>query len=687
MQDVSPRLARLLELLLQKKGPVSVDELAGELDSSRRTLFRELKNADEALSPYGIGLTSVPGKGLQLSGDDQGRARLQSALRKNNPPLPGNRQERLLGLLLDLLDTFDIHKLFYFADSLGVSEATVSHDLDTLEPYLKERSITLIRKPGQGVCISGSEEAVRQVIIRRILSDGAGGELPYLKACDYPPSDVAWGVRELFDHSLNRALAWMTPDSLNMLRIFVMVSVERIRKGALLPPPRDALEEAQPGGGYLFRLSEFLAGKIEARFSLALPRQERAALTRQIKSCRAMLHNPFNPMEAKDYAYVLTLVHGMIEGFDPSLAPALKTNEHLLNGLSLHLWAALDRLEKRMELPDSLHGQVAEKYPELYEKTKRAAAVLEERLGVPIPSSEISLIAVHFYAVLFNLKAQNTRKRTLRVCIVCVAGIGVSYVLAAQIRQRYKEELEIDLSDCSDEASFEFYDFLISTIPLNQRDTPVVLVNSFLTAEDHVHIREAIDKYAFVEKTLDPPSGKTAPTALPERLKRVTELLQQVGTLFSNFQLITTKDDCSFEELAGLSASRFAPDPERAALVHKALMDREAISSQVIPHLKIVLLHARTGGVAAPVFAILMPEHGLFVDPYFQGAKSCLLMLLPKETPREMNEIMGIISSALVDNTVFLDRVHAGNLGQARSLLESEVSEYLVQYCKENVKE
>ncbi|MDR0431932.1 MAG: PRD domain-containing protein, partial [Bifidobacteriaceae bacterium] len=102
-----------------------------------------------------------------------------------------------------------------------------------------------------------------------------------------------------------------------------------------------------------------------------------------------------------------------------------------------------------------------ERYPELFEKSLKAVKAIEEKLGVPVPEIEASLIAMHFYAVLFHLDAQNTRKRTLRVCILCVGGIGVSYMLASQIRQRYRDELEIDLSDYT-ETSFNSYDFLIS---------------------------------------------------------------------------------------------------------------------------------------------------------------------------------------------------------------------------------
>ncbi|MDR1389643.1 MAG: PRD domain-containing protein [Treponema sp.] len=685
MRGISPRLTRILEILLQTDAPVSVDKLSEDLGSSRRTLFRELKNADKILKPYGLSLTSVPGKGLCLSGAAGERLRLLPVLQKDDL-LPGNRRERLLGLLLDLLDSFDVHKLLYFSDPLGVSEATVSNDLDTLEPWLKERSITLVRKPGQGVCIGGTEEAIRRAILQSLMQDGNMGELPYLKSYDYPPADVAWGTGELFDRSLNRALAWMTPDSRDMLRLFLMVGIERIQKGSILPGLPGA-DGRVPDNSYLYRLSEFIAGKIEARFSLVLPPQERAAIAEQIKSCRSMLNNPFDPMEAKDYAVIQTLVYEMIERFDPELAPSLKINENLINGLSLHLWAALNRLEKQIELPNTLHDQVAEKYPELYEKTKQAVTALEEHLHTAVPSTEVSLIAVHFYAVLFNIEARNIRKRTLRVCVVCVAGIGVSYMLSSQIRRRYRDDIEIDLGDCSDITSLESYDLLISTIPLERMEKinkPVIVVNSFLTSEDHRRIREAIDKYAFVKRTVYTLSARLT---LTDRLKRVTELLELVRVLFSNFAVFPIKPDCGFEELVKISASHFGADRESAALIYQALVDREAVSSQVIAPLEIVLLHARTAGISAPVLSLVMPEYGVFTQGYFQGAKCCLVMLLPARSPREMTEIMGIISSALVDSRNFLDTVHAGDTQKIRAILEAEVSEYLAQYSRETIKD
>jgi mannitol operon transcriptional antiterminator len=337
-----------------------------------------------------------------------------------------------------------------------------------------------------------------------------------------------------------------------------------------------------------------------------------------------------------------------------------------------------------MELPDPLDGEVAEKYPELFAKSRLAVTAIEEKLGVLVPESEISLIAMHFYAVLFHLEARNTRKRMLRVCILCVGGIGVSYMLASQIRQRYKDELEIDLSDYSGPLSGS-YDFLISLSPPDgnfKTDRPVLVVNSFLSNEDHERIRQMIDRLAFVKRTA-PASATRDPLA--GRIAKTAALLDGAKLLLDGFRRIGIDPDCGFEELAAFSARVFGSGTTGARIIEKALIEREAVSSQVLERLGIVLLHARTDGIDRPVIALLVPEGGIFRRDYFKGARACVVMLMPCKSAG-MGEIFGMISGALVDDPDFLGAVHAGDAERLRPMLEDEVSEYLVQFCKETLK-
>ena len=275
--------------------------------------------------------------------------------------------------------------------------------------------------------------------------------------------------------------------------------------------------------------------------------------------------------------------------------------------------------------------------------------------------------------------------------LVCVAGIGVSYMLASQIRNRFKGELEIDISRWDDREAWQKADFLISTIPLQETDKPVILVNPLLGDKDYRRIQEAISTYAYTESKT--PLHQNEDASFARRLDTAASLLSQIRMLMSAFSVVSIRPDCGFEDLALFAAERFAgrgasgaaADSESRQEVYQALIDREALYSQVIADMGIVLLHACTRSVSSPVFALIVPERGLFLNRYFCGAKSCALMLLPEQCPPEMKRIMGGISGGLIDSPDFLAAVQQGNEQEIRPLLEARLSSAALGYCRETL--
>jgi mannitol operon transcriptional antiterminator len=177
----------LLGVLLAENEPVSVDALARVIGKSRRTVFRELEKIDDILSPYNLELETESGKGLKLICNDEGKTRLLELLNKNGTQKAWTRKERYLCLLIDLLlNNGIIQKLFYYADKLGVSEGTVSSDLDVLEAYLKNYSILLIRRPGMGVYAVGDEEKIRTALVMRIFQDGNIRDDYFIESVGFP---------------------------------------------------------------------------------------------------------------------------------------------------------------------------------------------------------------------------------------------------------------------------------------------------------------------------------------------------------------------------------------------------------------------------------------------------------------------------------------------------------------------
>jgi len=681
---MSPRLIRLLELLLREAGPVKVDTLAAALNTSRRTVFRELENSERILAPYKLELVSVPGLGVELKGE--GRDEL-SALCGEQKALPGSRKERQLCLLLALLSNAgEFQKLFYYANRLGVSESTVSNDLDEMEAWLTERGVAVERKSGIGVSAEAGEEAVRAAMVNALIAGGDTGGRSYSAAFGYPGDGVEGGIREILRRNQSR-LDWISPESYTMLSICLMVLAERALKGKFLKGGRAETE----GRTFQARVAAELIAGIESAFGVKLPESEAAGLETYIKSCRSKQSSPLEFASGGQKDDMEKIVFSMIERFDPASAPVLKTNDQLVSLLTRHLEPALTRMESGLCLADPLEGRIEEQYPDVYRKTKEAVKELEKAAGRKVPESEITFCAIHFLAALAALDEKNIRRRMLRAGVVCIEGIGMSYMLASQLRKRFKGELEIEISGWNDGeenaegAALEEVDFIISTIPLEKAGKPVIRVNAILGEEDYLNIQEEINKRALVEKK---ESAVSARLSLEKRLTRLEELFAETRKLFNSFTVKKIKNDCGFEELAAFAAKHFASGKgDNGQAAYKALLKREAALSQVISPLGIILLHARGSFVASPVFALIVPQGGAFRADYFLGAKSCVLMLLPSSSPPEMLRIMGSLSGALIDVPDFLEGIQKGDEKAIKAILETELADALIQYTQEKLKE
>jgi mannitol operon transcriptional antiterminator len=688
---ISPRLARLFELLLVQEGPVSMENLAQALDSSRRTIFREIENADALLSQYNVELDSKPGRGIQLICPEEERERFLEALR-SGPLRPGVRRQRLLCLLVQLLACDGVmQKLLYYAGELGVSESTVSNDLDLLEPYLAEYNLHLVRRPGAGVYVLGGEERIRAALTVRMVRDGVEGS--YFRAYGYPPEEIENGVRGLISE-LEPYLGWMTGESLAFFTVFLMVTAERMSSGRFLKVSGAAPPSA------LQNLASLILGELERRFSLDIPQgaldAERRGVFVQLQMSRSREVDPQQTPESAVTDELKALVFRMIDSFDPALAPRLRLDEQLVDGLARHLAPAVIRIQKKIDLPAPPERIPAERYPGFFRKVGRAVDVLKSGIGVDaIPDGEVSFIAIYFYTALLCMDEQNIRKRTLRAGIVCVAGIGVSYMIASQLRKRYKGELEIEISGWNDQTAWERMDFLITTMPLDlpprQESLPVIQVHALLEDEDYRKIREVINERAFVEHGAQERQERHSQRhsqrySLIRRIEKAVPVLEQTWALLSGFAVVPCARDCGMDALCILAGERFGEGPGGPEKVHGDLLAREALSTQVVEELGLVLLHVRTAGAASPVFAVIAPEGGAFTAPGLKGAKSCVLMLLPQGGAPEMTGIMGRLSGALADTPVFLDAAQRGDVETLRAIAEAELADALVQYCSEKLR-
>ena len=166
--ELTARMRAILSVLLTADGYVPAERIAAEIGVSARTVTREMHGIEMALMPYGIKLLRRTGAGFMLTGDKADLTRLRTQISTTNVRGELTPEQRRSVLASRLLMADEPMKLFTLARLLNVTDSTISHDLDRIQPIFAEQGITLVRRPGLGVYVEGAERDIRSALVRSI---------------------------------------------------------------------------------------------------------------------------------------------------------------------------------------------------------------------------------------------------------------------------------------------------------------------------------------------------------------------------------------------------------------------------------------------------------------------------------------------------------------------------------------
>ncbi|KHE66697.1 HTH domain-containing protein, partial [Halobacillus sp. BBL2006] len=160
---ISARERKVIQLLLEARHDLPVKQVAEILDVSSRTVHRDLKGIEKILRVHDLTLQKKAGSGLAILGKVEDQEELKQSIFEQES-LDYTPEERQVLILSRLLEAKEPVKLLTFAHELGVTVATISHDLDKIEEVLGEFQLHLIRKRGYGVEVQGEEANIREAI-------------------------------------------------------------------------------------------------------------------------------------------------------------------------------------------------------------------------------------------------------------------------------------------------------------------------------------------------------------------------------------------------------------------------------------------------------------------------------------------------------------------------------------------
>ena len=677
---MNQRTAAILASLLADEDFQTIGSLAEQQGVSGKTVSREIATVEAVLVPYGLTLQKKKGQGIRLVGSAAQKETLRKELAGKNQK-DYTPEERRSIIVSRLLPESEPVKLFALAQTLHVTDGTISNDLDKLEGWFRRHGLALVRKPGLGVTVEGDERAIRQAIVEYIYDHIEENELLTLVheslapekqdeavdrasryLLDLVDKEIIYRLERLIRKAEQRLEHQLSEQAFVGLIVHLALAVQRIRKQEKIemsPAYLGSLKEKRE-----YAVAQRIGADIADEFDIPVFEGEIGYITMHLLGARNRYKSSAVSDAGMDNFHLVRIAKSIMKAAERQTGYPLDRNPDLLTGLVNHLGPSIRRMQMKMEIRNPLQSDMQARFPELMELAKIAVRGTEKELGLLFPDSEIAYIAMHLSAALSDCLMKRQRNMSYRVVVSCPTGMGTSRLLASRLREHYENlqivdtvstlELTPSYNDIHDA------DLVVSTVPVpNETAMPVIVVNALLGADDIRRIDDAITKLSeqAVERAARPKVD------FPTALRSLDAYAQAILALLDAFFSIEARSATTIGQVARIVGSSAAGDDrEQADAIANALLAREELGSTAITGSGMILLHCRSEHVQRLQFGIVhLGSAFSYENQPDERIRTALVMLAPKACSREALETIGHISSILLERWGLIEALHEGN--------------------------
>ena len=141
------------------------------LNISPRVFRYNLPAVEGYLAEHGLALRRLPGVGVWVEGESQQRRSLLEELGDGTGAYAmfGAEDRKYLTLCALLSAAPESLLLDEVARELEVSRTTARRDVNEAEAWLRHLDLHLLRKPGIGIAVAGTEDAIRHALVKMLL--------------------------------------------------------------------------------------------------------------------------------------------------------------------------------------------------------------------------------------------------------------------------------------------------------------------------------------------------------------------------------------------------------------------------------------------------------------------------------------------------------------------------------------
>lgn len=463
------RCQGLLDMLMGIHDYVSVVDIAGENNVSKRSVYYDLCKINDWLDLYKIPRIEIErNKGIFMSVIQKEMIAnvIEETLEESSYVYSPMERIRIMICIIIYSD-----ESIYIEDLMSlceVSRNTVFNDLKVVGNKLLEYDLSLTYENRKGYQIQGDTIRKRAIFFLNfnfIIPLYNNGTIKFIhkKSID----DYMIRLKEI-------------EQRLNMKYVDGML----LSLAQLLP--------VMVKDGENLDLSDVDVAQIEATSEYSLVVQYFPELVNE-EQCYLCLHLlgsrvqniPLDLMKNNQDKEVYELAKALVSEFKKIACVEFDKQEEVERSLFVHLKASLYRYRYGIQLGNPLIDDIVKEYPSLFEITKRASEYLEQQIGVPIPDTEIAYLTLHFGGF---LRSSKSKSDILRILIVCPNGISTGNMLKGEVSSLLPTAKILGAVSLSEVNELQHQcDLVISTVKVKS-DVPVIVVHPILTDNDRIAI-------------------------------------------------------------------------------------------------------------------------------------------------------------------------------------------------------
>lgn len=444
-KELNNRQIKIIDILYRTNNVVSSKALAEEVKCSAKTIQLEVKNINNIVK--GITINSIKGSGYELNGDES----VVKAIISNIDNRDVDRINYILKKMI-LLYSSEVKtiKLENLADDIYVSISTLKNNLKEVKEILKQYNLNIVSKHRLGICLEGDIEDIKRCIISLSLVNMD------IKLEDFLDKDIIDNknlIRSILLKFITEDNINLTDSEFNDMFSYILISM--------------SLSKCSDYNKYIMKYSREYRNKLNLENTKSINSKE----------------------------IIIKAIDEFTNNLNIATSIDITKDDIFKEYLYKHISSFCIKNELGIEENLCIDDSIKFKYPFEFELAKIAKKTLEDSLNINIDDQEIGNIAIHVGAALERIDYK-ANKKVLRAIIVCTSGIGTSMLLKTKLEAKFSNRMEIVRvipSYLIDYVSILGIDFIISTVPVEVKDIPVISISPFLNEDECKLIEKFLD--------------------------------------------------------------------------------------------------------------------------------------------------------------------------------------------------